>query len=160
MKRLSLILFIIILIGGSLAIVVSRPDLLVQFGLGGDNAKLMRITRSFLEDIQFKDFKKAASYHRKEEQDQVDIPFLLERLFMIKPEQLDVMDYEILFAKVDSSGLRARVKARIKVKNLLKKDIQNRELMLYYFRDDDTSPWHMKLESSLRQIKAEKGKKH
>lgn len=160
MKRLSLIFIVLVLVGGSLALVVTRPDLLVQFGIGGDKARLMRITRSFLEDIQFKDFKKAASYHRAEERDTVDIPFLLERLFMIKPEQLDVMDYEILFAKVDSSGLRARVKARIKVKNLLKGDIQNRELMLYYFRDDVKSPWHMKLESSLRQIKADKNKKH
>ena len=160
MKRLSVIFVLIALIGASLTLVVSRPDLLLRFGMGGDSAKLMRITRSFLEDIQFKDFKKAASYHRAEEQDQVDIPFLLERLFMIKPEQLDIMDYEIIFAKVDSSGLRARVKTRVKVKNLLRGDIQNRELMLYYFRDDAKSPWHMKLESSLRKLDAAKGKKH
>lgn len=160
MKRISLIGLLILVVSGVAGVLISRPDLLVRVGLGGDSATLMRITRSFLEDIQFKDFSKAASYHSPDEQDHVDIPFLLERLFFIKPEQLDVMDYEVLFVKIDSSGLRARSKVRIKVKNLLKGEINERELMLYFYRKNQQSPWFMKLESSLRNLKGDEKKLH
>ncbi len=78
----------------------------------------------------------------------------------MKPEALDIMDYEVLFAKVDSSGLRARTKAHIKVKNLLKQEIEERDLMLYFHRDTKNGPWNMKLESSLRQLKGDKNKQH
>ena len=72
----------------------------------------------FLEDIQFKDFASAAGYHAPDLIESVDIPFLLQRLFAVKPEALDIMDYEIVFAEIDSSELRARVKSRVKVKLL------------------------------------------
>lgn len=160
MKRISLIGLLILVVSGVAGVLISRPDLLVRVGLGGDSATLMRISRSFLEDIQFKDFNKAASYHSPDEQDHVDIPFLLERLFFVKPEQLDVMEYEVLFVKIDSSGLRARSKVRIKVKNLLKGEINERELMLYFLRENQQSPWFMKLESSLRGLKGDEKKLH
>ena len=49
--------------------------------LGGDRGLVRQITHSCLEDIQFKDFNKAASYHAPDKRDEVDIPFLIERLF-------------------------------------------------------------------------------
>ena len=128
--------------------------------IGGDEGHLRSITTQFWEDIQFKDFDKAASYHPPEKQADVDIPYLIERMFILKPEGLDIISYEIVFAEVDSSDLRARVKTRVKVKNLIKKDINEREIMLYYFRDSTQSPWFMKLESSLHQIKGDKDKVH
>lgn len=128
--------------------------------LGGERAVLRETVRSFLEDIQFKDFGRAASYHAPDKRDTVDIPFLLERLFLQKPESLDIMDYEIVFAKVDSTGKRARVKSRVKVKNLAKGDIRDQEFILFFHRDSPSAPWHMELESSLRRTEAEKGKKH
>ena len=81
-------------------------------------------------------------------------------MFVLKPEGLDIISYEIVFAEVDSSDLRARVKSRVKVKNLIKKDINEREIMLYFFRDSTESPWFMKLESSLHQLKGDKDKVH
>ncbi|MCB9764195.1 MAG: hypothetical protein H6739_30770 [Alphaproteobacteria bacterium] len=128
--------------------------------VGGDMGELRRITTQFWEDIQFKDFDKAASYHAPELIDTVDIPFLLERLFLQKPEMLDIMSYEIVMAEVDSTGLRARVKTRIKVKDLVKEKIRERELMLFYHRETLDSPWYMELESSLRKLDAEEGKEH
>ena len=128
--------------------------------LGGERAWLRKTVRAFLEDIQFKDFNHAASYHAPDKRDSVDIPYLLERLFLQKPESLDIMDYEIVFAKIDSTGRRARVKARVKVKNLLRGDIRDQEFVLFFHRDAPESPWYMELESSLRQISGEKGKTH
>ena len=56
--------------------------------------------------MQFKDFGKAATYHSEEDQESVDIPKLLERLFKIKPEFLDIMKYEITDVDIDKNGIR------------------------------------------------------
>ena len=128
--------------------------------IGGQQALLRQLTLSFWEDIAFKDFAKAASYHAADIQDAVDIPFLLERLFMQKPEALEFMNYEVVFVDVDSSGKRARVKSRVKVKDLLRDKPMEKEIMLFYHRNSTEDPWHMMLESSLRPGEAEQGKKH
>jgi hypothetical protein len=138
-------------------ILATKPELI---GLGGDRGKLRQLSHSFLEDIQFKDFKRAAKYHEPKLRKSVDIPYLLERLFLLKPELLDIMQHEILFSKIDSTNLRGRVKARVKYKNLANGKLQERELMLYYYRKDENSPWFMRLESSLRRIYGAPGKTH
>ena len=128
--------------------------------LGGELGTLRQLTTAFWEDIQFKDFEHAATFHDPEAQGTIDIPYLLERLFLLKPEALDIMSYEIVLADVDSSGLRARVKTRVKVKNLVKERIDEREVMLYWSRESVSEPWRMQLESSLRNLDIEEGKKH
>ena len=150
------------LLGGYLAVAHASGGALSTLGLalGGDRGALRRIALSFLEDIQFKDFERAASYHAPELIDSVDIPFLLQRLFAVKPEALDIMGYEIVFADLDSSNLRARVKMRVKAKLLLDGRIDERELVLYFYRDSVDDPWYMKLEDSLRELSPEEGKEH
>jgi hypothetical protein len=101
-----------------------------------------------MEDIKFKDFNKAASYHSPEDQEEVDIPKLMERLFKIKPELLDVMEYSILDSTLDSTGTRGRVKMKAKVNVLNSGKIKNPEFILYYKKEGDE--WFMELESSLR----------
>lgn len=128
--------------------------------VGGDRGHLRRTALSFLEDIQFKDFQTAASYHAPDKRDEVDIPFLLQRLFQVKPEALDIMSYEIVFADIDTTGNRGRVKTRVKVKELLREQIRDQEIIFYFERENAAAPWHMKLEDSLRQLKGEQGKKH
>lgn len=128
--------------------------------VGGDRGELRRKATSFLEDIQFKDFKTAASYHAPDKRDQVDIPFLLQRLFQVKPEALDIMSYEVVFADLDTTGNRGRVKTRVKVKELVREKIRDQEIIFYFDREHAGAPWYMKLEDSLRQLEAEKGKKH
>jgi hypothetical protein len=128
--------------------------------IGGDEAKLRSTALSFWEDIQFKDFDHAASYHAPELQDAVDIPYLLQRLFKVKPEALDLMEYEVVFVDIDSSRLRARVKTRLKVKFLGNGKIKEQEVLLYFHRDDVDSPWFMKLEDSLRGAQADPDKEH
>ena len=126
--------------------------------LGGDRGELRRMALSFLEDLQFKDFEAAARYHAPELRESVDIPYLIQRLFTVKPEALEVMDYDVVFAELDSSDRRARVKTRIKVRFLGNGQVEERELMLYFDRDDEQSPWYMKLEDSLRELSPEEGK--
>jgi hypothetical protein len=133
-----------------------------SFGLplGGDRGALRRISTSFLEDVQFKDFKKAASYHRPEMQDTVDIPFLLERLFMQKPELIDITRSEIMFVDVDSSGLRARLRCQVNILDLVQSKPRKQQFMLFFHRDTLDSGWYMELESSLRTLDADQTKEH
>jgi hypothetical protein len=160
-KILTLGIVLLVLGGGYLAAAHLSGGAFPTLGLklGGDRGILRRISTAFLEDVQFKDFKRAASYHAPALQASVDIPFLLQRLFQLKPEQLDIMHHEIMFAEVDSTGLRGRVKTRIKAKELVRGDIRQQELMLYYERAAPGAPWYMKLEDSLRNLEADKGKR-
>jgi len=113
-----------------------------------DLARIEEISLAFMEDIEFKDFNKAASYHSPEDQEKVDIPKLMERLFKIKPEFLDVMEYTILDSTLDSTGTRGRVKMKAKVNVLNSGKIKNPEFILYYKKEGEA--WFMELESSLR----------
>ena len=148
--------------GGYLAVSHLSGAAFFTFGLpiGGDRGELRRTALRFLEDLQFKDFIKAATYHSPDDQSSVDIPFLIQRLFQVKPEALDIMDYEVIFADIDSSGDRARVKVRVKVKVLLNNAIKEKDMVLYFHRENANAPWFMKFEDSLRKDEAQKGKKH
>ena len=128
--------------------------------VGGDRGLLRRTALSFWEDIKFKDFAAASGYHAPDVQDTVDIPYLIQRIFMQKPEFLDVMEVEVVLADIDSTGKRARVKTRLKVKDLSMERIGEREVILYFYRDALDTPWYMRLEDSLRVAEADKDKKH
>ena len=118
-------------------------------GLFSEDQKTLReMALSFLEDIKFKDFEKAATYHNLEDQKKVNIPHLIERIFKIKPEFLDIMDYEILDTSLDSSKKRGRVKVKAKIHMLNSDKIKQPELILYFHNKD--GKWYMELESSLK----------
>ncbi len=150
------------LLGGYLAVAHVSGGAFATFGLplGGDRGLLRRTALSFMEDIQFKDFDRAASYHAPELVESVDIPFLIQRLFAVRPEALDIMGYEVVFAELDSSDLRARVKLRVRAKLLANERIEERELILYFYRDDVAAPWYMKLEDSLRDLTPDADRAH
>jgi hypothetical protein len=160
-KVLVAIIALVVVAGGYLAAAHFSGGAFPTLGLelGGQRGVLRRLATSFLEDIQFKDFKRAATYHAPDKQATVDIPFLIQRLFQVKPEALDIMQHEIVFAETDSTSRRGRVKARVKFKELVRGEIRTQELILYFERADAGAPWYMKLEDSLRNIEAEKGKK-
>jgi hypothetical protein len=161
-KALMALLVVAFLSGGYLAVAHISGGAISTLGLalGGDRGALRRIALQFLEDIQFKDFESAASYHAPDLIDSVDIPFLLQRLFAVKPEALDIMGFEIVFADIDSSGLRARVKMRVKAKFLVNELIDEKELVLYFYRDSVDDPWYMKLEDSLRELSPDSTRVH
>ncbi len=161
-KVVTTLLVLAVLAGGYIGVAHVSGGAFWTLGLalGGDRGALRRIALSFLEDIQFKDFVNAASYHAPDMRDSVDIPFLIQRLFTVRPEALDIMDYEVVFAEIDSGGLRARVKLRVKVKLLMNALIEEQELLLYFERDSVDDPWYMKLEDSLRQLSPDSTKQH
>jgi hypothetical protein len=149
MKKSTIALVAVILILGGYFLYDAqiRPANIKQFW-GDDKKTVNQMSLAFLEDLKFKDFDKAATYHHPQDQEKVNIPHLIERLFRIKPEQLDIMDYEVLDTDLDSTGKRARVKLKAKVHLLNTDKIENPEIMLYFHHKDDK--WYMELESSLR----------
>jgi hypothetical protein len=120
----------------------------VQFSFSKEKNLLHNLTSSFLEDIRFKDFTKAASYHTPEDQKKVNIPNLIERIFQIKPEFLDIMKYEITSVDIDRSGNRARVKTHTTIKVLNTEEIKEPDVIFYWHKEN--GQWYMKLESSLQ----------
>jgi hypothetical protein len=161
-KPLIIVSLLLVLSGGYLAVAHFSGGAFWTLGLalGGDRGALRRVALDFLEDIQFKDFESAASYHAPELLESVDIPFLIQRLFEVRPEALDIMDFDIVFADIDNSGLRARVKTRIKAKLLINEIVDDRELILYFYRDSVDDPWYMKLEDSLRALSPDSTRTH
>jgi len=161
-KWLFLTLSLFLLCGGYVAGAHLSGGAWPTLGLpiGGPEALLRQTALSFWEDIQFKDFGAAASYHSPETRDSVDIPYLIERIFAVKPEMLDIMEYEVVFAEVDSTTLRARIKTRLKVKELIREKIREQEVILYFHRESTDAAWYMVLESSLRAAEADDEKKH
>lgn len=113
-----------------------------------DVKHLRERSKDFLEDLQYKDFDKAGSYHSTKDRKSVDIADLIERLFAVKPEFLDIMRYEIKKVEIDRSGDRAKVKTETTVKILNTDKIKKPEIILYW-RKDPKEGWVMILESSL-----------
>ncbi len=115
---------------------------------GGDANYIKKRTLEFLEDIQFKDFDKAASYHSSEDRKDLDISKLIERLFLVKPEFLDILRFKVVKSEIDSTGDRGRVLTSTTVKYLNSGKVKDSDVIFYWYRDP-TEGWVMKLESSL-----------
>ena len=117
--------------------------------LSPEARKLGGMARSFLEDIKFKDFKAAAQYSTPEDRDKADIPALIERLFQVKPEVLQIDNIELMAVDVDSTGKRARTKLKTDVKLLNTNELKHPEVLLYWKEGAD-GKWFMDLASSLQ----------
>jgi hypothetical protein len=151
MRKSGIAFVILVLLGLGFYFFATKYEIKIgafQFVFSKEKKLLQELTSAFLEDIQFKDFDKAATYHTVEDQKTVDIPDLLERLFQIKPELLDIMKYEITGVEVDKSGTRARVKTHTTVKLLNTDEIKEPDLIFYWHKQGEQ--WYMKLESSLQ----------
>lgn len=117
-------------------------------GSSADRGQLEQYALKFMEDLRFKDFQHAASYHSVEDRKKVNIPQMIERWFQVKPETLDIMRYEVQKVDIDSTGNRGRVKIKTVLKILNANEIKEPEIMLYFFKDP-AEGWVMELESSL-----------
>lgn len=151
MKKSTIAFIVVILALGAYFVIDAQKEglSLLQF-FSEDRKTLESLAMSFMEDIQFKDFDKAASYHHPDDRAKQDIPLLIERIFQIKPEMLDIMNFSILDTQMDSSQKRGRVKVKTKVHRLNTDDFRDVELMLYFHNQD--GKWYMELESSLRKL--------
>ncbi|MCO5171325.1 MAG: hypothetical protein M9894_33910 [Planctomycetes bacterium] len=144
----------------------------VSWAWDKEKAELARLAQSFLQDLQFKDFDKAGKYHELIDQGKADIPKLIERLFQVKPEVLNIRDFEVVRVDMDQDGKRARTffRSNLEFLNTAEGDKPNKEKqvegILYWHKrpgaageaeapTDGSDPaalaeqWFMKLESSL-----------
>lgn len=123
------------------------------WSLAPDRQLIYDNNRRFLEDIQYKDFAHASTFHTEEDRKKKDLPKLLEEKFLVKPELLDIRSFEILQVELHSSGDRARVKTKTTAKILNseqssgKEDVKNIESLWYWKKLG--SKWFMDLSSSL-----------
>ncbi len=148
MKKNTLVLFLTIIAISFFLFRGSDFSSLNMFTfLSKDVRILQKFSIAFFEDLKFKDFDNAAKYHSLKDQKKVNIPKLIESLFKVKPEFLDIMEYNILETSLDSSKTRARVKMKTKVNLLNSGKIRNPEVILYYHKKN--GKWYMELESSL-----------
>lgn len=151
MRKIHVIILLILLIIGVTLFFGTRYGLRignVYIAPGKEKMILEDLSQRFWEDIQFKDFDAASAYHEPEIRKEVDIPYLMERLFLIKPEQLDVRSIEIQEVDIDSTELRGRVRTKLMVRVLNTGQTKHPEVILYWYKKNDS--WFMKLESSLR----------
>jgi hypothetical protein len=151
MRKGFFLLLVVLATGGSLWL-LAQPQTQIPFSvlLLPEMRKVADLSRRFLEDIQFKDFKAAARYSPLEEQKSADIPKLIERLFAVKPEFLDIQRFEVLSAYLDSTHRRARVKLLTHVKLLNTNELRKPEVLLYW-KKSITGAWEMDLASSLQE---------
>lgn len=150
MKKVILIFVILVAVAMGL-LYISNPGSGFSSALpiASEDEKFIRAQSiNFLEDLQFKDFDKAATYHSSEDRKNVDIAKEIEKMFAVKPEFLDIMRYEIKKIDIDRSGDRARVKTHTVIKVLNSGKVKEPEVILYW-RKDPKEGWVMKLESSL-----------
>lgn len=135
MRKTSIATLIVVLVCGVVAFVM------LGGGLNPERRLVDRLSMDFMEDLQFKDFRRSASYHHKLEHDRVDVGQMLEKFFLIKPESLDIQSYRIVKSEVDSTGDRARVHVRTRVHRLnMKKEPEDAELILYWMKRNPDCP--------------------
>ena len=134
----------------------------------GGSKKVEELTRAFVEDLQFKDFRQAGLYHHKLERDRLDIGRALESLFLVKPEMLDIRDYKIVRTEVDSKAGRAKSLVRTRYKVLNKdQEPQEKEILVYWIKRHPDCPHNGKCNAGTcvdefgepQKKKEEKGKK-
>lgn len=100
-----------------------------------------KLSRKWMEDLQFKDFRSSSLYHHKLDRNRIDIGRALERLFLVKPEMLDIKDYRIVSTDVDSTGERARTKIKARYVRLNQdKKPKEADLMLYWMKRHPDCP--------------------
>lgn len=151
MRILLFFVLLLSLAGGVLYYLHSSPSAKAPIGtlFSGDAQQIVKIGQQFMESIQYKDFKTAAQFSLPEQKDTLDIPALIERLFQIKPELLDINNIAVLSHDFDSSGNRARLKMQADVKVLNSSELRKPEI-IFYFKKLSDGKWYMDFASSIK----------
>lgn len=120
----------------------------VGFSWDPTRQQVEALTRKFQDDIRFKDFARASTYHTASDQAAVNIPALIESKFGIKPEELDFQEARIARIDVDPDGRRAKALVVWHTRLLNTKEIRDVEGTVYWQKAAD-GRWYMQLRSSL-----------
>ena len=118
-------------------------------GSGDDKREIRDKTVRFFECLKFKEFKEASDFHNEEDQKAADIPSMIENLFQVPPEYLDIQDISLMYVEIDSSGILAKSKTRCHAKELNTGQEKDHEVILYWKKEADQ--WFLKLRSSLER---------
>jgi hypothetical protein len=109
--------------------------------LNQDRSLVEGMSKSFMEDLKFKDFRGASLYSHLLDRARLDIGKTLEALFQVKPEFFDLQDFDVVRTELDSSGQRASVHMRARYKILNKdKELRENNLILYWIRRHPDCP--------------------
>ena len=147
MKKLLIVVFVLAVLGGvGYAVFTGHVP-----ALKSDRHIVIGKTHRFFECVKFKEFGEAGNFHTAEDAKKADIPKMIEDLFKVPPEYLDVQDVNILFAEIDSSKVLAKVKTRCTVQLLNTKEIRHPECILYWKLEN--GEWYLKLRSTLERGK-------
>lgn len=180
MKKIAIALVLVLVLSVGLLVGLTQSGVSLfgktLFAWNDEVAELERLAKQFLTDLQYKDFDKAGMYHTFIDKGKANIPKLIERLFQVKPEVLNIRDFEIVKVDLDPDGKRARTffRSTMEILNTAKDDKPNKERevegILYWHKrpaiegekavapGTTTTPptpeelaekWFMKLESSL-----------
>ncbi|MGD8237100.1 MAG: hypothetical protein PVH68_00990 [Armatimonadota bacterium] len=150
MKRIGIALVLVIGIAAAALAVAGRYGVEIgpyELALGRDKKSLHDNMVGFLEAVQFKDFDTAANYHNDEDSAERDIAQLIESKFLVKPEQLNIMDFRIDRVWTTRSGDRGRCLTTSTVRKLNTEEVRDIEAMFYWAKEN--GEWYLKLESSL-----------
>ena len=141
MKRFLLIVTLLLAaVGGSYAVIGGYTPLYTS-----DRKILRDQSYRFWECIKFKSFDQAAEFDRDE--DKETTARLIERIFRVKPENLDLQRVDIVTVDIDGTGLLASTKARLEGEILNPKKPTEIEVKLYWEKQGEG--WELKLRSSL-----------
>lgn len=159
MRKSLIILLVVLAAGAGVLLYLSNPRGISLGGIeigGSERSWLADRSLDFLEDLQFKDFDSASTYHLDETKQKRDIPELIRSRFGIKHEVLDITGYEVTEVDLDRSKTRARVRLMVHFRVLGDRAVRDNaeaqrdlEMLLYWFRQPN-GQWTMELESSLR----------
>ncbi|MDB5099987.1 MAG: hypothetical protein JWM80_4408 [Cyanobacteria bacterium RYN_339] len=151
MRKFLALLLLLAMAGGGYVLFMHGNRVNAPLGvmLNGQTREVTELGRQFMEAVQYKDFKAAALLSPPADREKADIPKLIERLFLVKPEQLQIDKVQLLTADVDSTGARARTKFGTDVKLLNSQELRHPEIMLYWHKATD-GKWYMDLASSLQ----------
>lgn len=127
---------VLVVLGAGAFFALSDPMRLLRGG--GD---IDALAKAFMQDLQFKDFRQSGLYHHQLERGRLDIGRSVERLFLLKPELLDIQDYRIVKSEIDSSGMRGRTLLRVRFKKLnISKEPEDKDIVLYWLKRHPDCP--------------------
>lgn len=134
MRKTTIVAIALVLMGGlTVAAVLYGPTM-------GQSGHVRKLALAFMSDLQFKDFRSSSIYTHPLERDRVDIGHALERLFLVKPEFLDLREYKVVKLEVDDDK-RARVLIRTVFQRLnMKKEPEEGEVVLYFIKRHPDCP--------------------
>ena len=96
-------LAVLALLGGGVYVFLADP-----FKNMAGGGRIDGLAKMFMEDVQFKDFRRASKYHHELERERMDIGRSIEAIFLVKPEMLDIQEYRIVRTTLSSENRRGR----------------------------------------------------